>query len=254
MQPENRLRNVVVGDHVEIITSNKKLSKGYVKLIAKSAKSDNVNVILHNGRIGKVIHIIPRGDEPKKQILKETQYNENKENFCEGVMRANVIPKTVQSFLNSEGGYLNIGIKDSGTVAERFVGIEKDLKYIGRNLKNPTNGKLCDKYEQSIMDSLDKYLESDTAIGPLLEITFERICDVQIARIRISPSPKPWFFRQYGNKLFDVMDKGKVVERRKIDNFYVRSGPGKKPLETMSEFYKYAKDHWNFTEMVERHG
>ncbi len=254
MQLESQLNDVAIGDYVEIITSNNEFYEGYVKLIAKPAKPGNVRVALDTGKIGKVKRIIPnKNEELEKRILIEDQYNENKPNFRQEYMKTDEIPHAVQSFLNSEGGYLNIGIKDDGPVADRFAGIEEDLK-CSHNPESKTNDKLCDEYRSRIMDSLDKYLESDTALGPLVDITFVWIRNVQIARIRVKSSPKPWFFKHYNKTkpiYFDVKF-GKFSTKRKLDDFYVRSGPRRAQLETMSDFYQYAKDHWNLIE-VEKH-
>ena len=107
--------NVHIDDYVEIMLFLKPtdLFEGEVfKVLSKNKKDPSE--ILTNGDKDRVIQIINSEDMIKKKIMSEDQYTENKEIFSEDVMQHEVIPKTIQSFLNSEGDYLYIGIKDTG--------------------------------------------------------------------------------------------------------------------------------------------
>ena len=67
-----------------------------------------------------VVQVINSIEIIKNRIMREDQYTENKSRFGEDIMRHNVIPKTIQSFLNSEGGYLYIGIGDTGEIKRKI--------------------------------------------------------------------------------------------------------------------------------------
>ena len=239
---------VCVGDQVEIIllSNHTKQSSGEVFKILFNDDPNKIVVVLKNGDKGRVIRIINSMDVIKKRIMTEGQYTENKEKFGESVMRDKVIPQTVQSFLNSEGGYLYIGIKDTGELDQRLVGLGYDFELIDPE-HNTTNDKLCDELERKIMDSLYKHLESTAQMGQLVKIHFVDIDDVQIVEIEIKPSPQPWFFKHITKKnkpkQFDLCFDDEKTSRS-LDDFYIRFGGAKKLLETHSEFYKYAKSHF----------
>ena len=108
------------------------------KVLSEKDDPKGVIVILENGKKGHVIQIVNSAEIIKRRILSENQYSENKEVFGAPVMKTKVIPQTIQSFLNSEGGYLYIGIKDTGTLEERLVGLTFDRETIenGRRAKD----------------------------------------------------------------------------------------------------------------------
>ena len=239
--------SIHVGDYVRIrVWSNPaQNSEGSVY---KIVKMDNPPiVILRNGQKGEVIQIINSEDKIKERIMSEGQYVENKENFGNNIMCTNVIPHTVQSFLNSEGGYLYIGIRDTGNLNERLVGLDYDFKLIKGDRELPRD-KLCDMLERRILSSLDKYLESEASLGPLVQIRFVYVCSVQLIEVNIKKSPKPWFYRNItkSNKLkqFELHWNNKMLREQIIDDFYIREGGGKKLLQTHKEFYTYAKDRF----------
>lgn len=236
-----------LGDRVKIATwtNPARHSEGSIYKIVSS--DDLPVVILKNGDKGRVIHIINSENAIKERIMSEDQYTENKENFGEDVMCSNVIPHTVQSFLNSEGGYLYIGVKDTGGLKERLVGLDYDFDLI-RGSENIANDKLCDVMGRRIMSSLGRYLESEANLGPLVQIKFVHVCGVQITEIKIGKSPKPWFYRHISKsnkpQQFELHFNNKVIGQRILDDFYIREGGGKKLLQTHNEFYTYAKDHF----------
>lgn len=241
-------KNFIVhqGDHVRISLRKdpSQHSEGEVLRIQSDKDPSKITVVLQNGDSGTVIDVINSLEIIKKRILAEGQYTENKENFGERVMRTDVIPKTVQSFLNSEGGYLYIGIRDVGDIHDRLVGLDYDFELLKSKTENPSIDKLCDMLETQIMDTLAKYLTSDAALGTLLKINFPKIQDMLIVEIIINKSPHPWFFRNLTksnkDRKFEIQtDNGR--EERTLDDFYIRRGNSKKRLDTLKEFYDYAK-------------
>ena len=186
--------DVHVGDEVEITLSSNptKRSEGVVARVFPDSGRDKITVLLKNGDKGHLISVKNSEEMVKKRIMRENQHAENKECFYEDVMRGEVIPQTVQSFLNSEGGYLYVGVRDTGTLKERLVGLGRDFEQISGH-EDMANDKLCDMLERKMMAALDKRLESDTALGPLVEIRFVHVSNTQIAEIKITRSTKPWF-------------------------------------------------------------
>ncbi|MDI1495634.1 MAG: hypothetical protein K8823_942 [Cenarchaeum symbiont of Oopsacas minuta] len=236
--------DVHVGDYVKISLRNDPTmySKGEVFKKTSEKDSANISVVLKNGAAGTVIQVINSIEIIKKRIMREDQYTENKSRFGEDVMRHNVIPKTVQSFLNSEGGYLYIGIRDTGELKERLIGLDYDFNRIDHSTKKLSNDKLCDKLGINIMDSLEKYLKSNISLGPLIKIIFREIFNIQFIEIIIKKSPQPWFFKNMRNGkevLFDIHRNDGTVDKRRLDEFYIRSGGSKKRLETHEEFHNY---------------
>ncbi len=243
-------KDVHVGDRVDIalLSDPACFSSGIVHMVLSNPDSDKTVVILKDGKKGRVVSVTDSESVIRERIMREDQYAENKEKFSEKIMRGKVIPMTVQSFLNSEGGHLYIGVKDTGTLVERLVGLEFDFEQI-EDHQNMTNDKLCDKLEQKIMDSLDDNLESDVPLGPLVAIRFIRVNGVQVAEINIKRSSKPWFFlnKTKGNKpkTFDLFFNNEKVDQRTLDDFYIRLGGGKKRLSTHAEFYKYSRGRFS---------
>ncbi len=241
--------NVNVGDYVEIIllSDPRKTSTGRVSHILVDPTSNKITVLLDNGDKGRVIQIMNSEKIIEERIMYEDQYTENKANFSEKVMSTMVIPKTVQSFLNSDGGYLYIGVGDTGTLTERLIGLDYDFSHITDH-KNKSNYTLCDELERKIMDALDKYLDSDTALGSLVNIRFVYVLEVQIIEIKIKSSTKPWFFRNLNkaNKPLKFVISSNDTEKheRVLDDFYIRQGGSKKMLSTHREFYTYVLDHF----------
>ena len=241
--------DVQVGDYAEIMLSSDhtRTSSDVVWRIFPPSGNDWTTVLLENGDRGRVIQVINSEELTMQRIMREDQHTENKANFSEYVMRHKVIPQTVQSFLNSEGGYLYIGVVDTGTPEERLVGLDYDFGEIDGH-ESMTNDKRCDILKRSIMDALGKHLESDTALGPLVDIRLVQISGTHIVEIKILQSPKPWFFRYFikGNRpqVFKIQHNDGKVEERELDDFYIRRGDSKKILSTHKEFYKYAVDHF----------
>ena len=244
--------DVVVGAYVEITLAINpaERSKGKVSRILSGLGSDRTTVVLTNGDKGDVTRVIRSTAIIRERIMAEGQTTENKENFGEAVMREKVIPQTVQSFLNSDGGYLYIGVKDTGSLMERLVGLDYDFGQI-KGSENMANDKLCDKLERKIISTLEKYLSPSTGIGSLVHVSFIKIEDVQIAEILVRPSSKPRFFRHLtkGNKekQFDLYFKKEKMGARVLDDFYIRGGGSKKLLGTHEKFYEYAMERFGKT-------
>ncbi len=241
--------HVVPGDRVTIIShAGEKIETvtGDVWKI-KHFDTDKAIVVLKDGHQGIVIQVENNEKIIKNRIMVENQYSENKENFGEEIMRTSTIPKAVQAFLNSDGGYLYIGIRDSGTLKEKLVGLDYDLKLL--NKPDESVDKLKDRLELKIMNTLEKYLTSATSIGSLVKINFPVIDGVSILEITIKKSPTPWFYTLLTNKnkirKYKLEDEDGNIIERELDGFYIRRGGSKIPLTMHKDVLEYVIDHFS---------
>ena len=241
---------VCIGDYVEIRVELEGNSRGTVYEIL--SQTDPPRVRLLNGDTGYVVRIINSEVKILQRIMNEDQNTENKECFGEEIMRNKVIPQTVQSFLNSEGGRLYIGVKDTGELNDRLVGLNYDFEMLDSS--NKTNDRLCDLLKMQIINSLDKYLHSEMSLGELVNVEVVSVREVQLVEVRIKKSPVPWFYRHISKngkvKQFEICINGKQVQQRALDDFYIRQGNGKKILDTHEKFYTYIKAHYQNQQLV----
>jgi len=251
MDDPTKLSDIHIGVHVKIclLSNPKEFSEGIVyRILSEDDDPQGIIVVLENGKKGRTVQIMNSEEIIEHRILDENQYSENKENFGEDVMKYEVIPKTVQSFLNSEGGFLYIGVKDTGTLEERLVGLDFDRKLIEKSKgQKLSDDKFLDHLEMEINDVLNKFLSSSAPIGPLISINFPKIKGKLISEIHISKSIDPFFFkhltRKNSPKRFELKFNNETVGQRSVDDFYIRTGGKKKLLETHEEFYIYVKNH-----------
>lgn len=238
------------GDYVKIMRQNGiEHSEGEVSHVLSSSDPSKVSVVLTNGDSGTVIQIINSDRTIEQRIMMpENQYSENKDTFGKEIMYSDVIPKTVQSFLNSGGGYLYIGVRDTGDLNSKLVGLGYDFRLLDPDSSGITNDKLCDLFATRVMDSLAKYLTSRATLGELIKINFPTIQNIQIAEIVIKKSSQPWFFRNISKnnkeKKFQITFSGERIDDRNLDDFYIRCGNSKKRLDTCKEFYEYAVERF----------
>ena len=227
---------------IALLSNPAKQSKGEIFRVL-SGDPEKTIVVLANGDKGRVIRMINSEDAIKKRIMAEGQHAENKESFGDGIMRHDVIPKTVQSFLNSDGGYLYIGIRDTGELPDRVVGLDHDFKIIDPEYDGTQDDKMCDTLQMRIMDALERHLESRAALGELIRIGFPTVFGTRIAEVVIKRSPRPWFFRHITKnnkeKKFEIRFNNETVDEKILDDFYIRHGNSKKRLDTHREFYDY---------------
>jgi predicted HTH transcriptional regulator len=231
------------------------------KVIIVHSKVDNPNgieVSIDGGIIGNVVEVLNSPEIVKDKILNETHYIENKDCFTEPVMKNEVIPKTIQSFLNSCGGSLFIGVNDDAkTIEEKIIGLKFDRDhYEEESNGSMSDDKFKDKLRSELEQSLDANLSSKTRLGPLLDYEWHNIDGKIILEIIIPSSKNPIFYKHIqrsGKK------KGKHVEfavgvtqnnnfqmhdQRQLDDFYIRDGSRKILITTFEEFTAYYCDHF----------
>jgi len=250
MNDHTKLSNIRIGMTVRIkIVNDASESEGQVfKVFSKNDDPDGILVLLEGGRIGNVIKIINSPEIIKKRILSETQNSENKSNFYQPVMQNEVIPKTIQSFLNADGGYLYIGVKDDAPPEEKIIGLDEDRKTLEERYGKLSDDKFSDKFRSDVEKTLDKFLASDASFGSLLDFDFPVIDGKMLLQIDVKRSPAPVFYKclNRNNKetVFEICLNGNEVTRRRLDEFHYRDGSRKRHCETFEEYHEYHNQHF----------
>ena len=235
-------------------------------------------VKLRNGKDGLIYKISSHHDDPdgivvityegqedhvvfasiKEDIRAETQHTENKDSFLSDIMKTKVIPLTIQSFLNSEGGRLYIGVQDGWVDGQQIVGLdsekqlleeefkenfEKDKKNSGKNPPEYSFADFRDDYEMQIREKVGKYLTSDMHLQPLLFFDFPKVNGTTILQITIDPSKKPVFYKNLNTKNKQITYAIPGLGDRTLDTFAYRSGNKKDYCYTSEDFFKYCMNH-----------
>ena len=132
-------------------------------------------------------------------------------------MLETVVVKTVAAFANSDGGYLLVGVDDSGMP----LGLDNDYASL--------NGDR-DRFELHLRNLLNKYFDK-AFVANCITITFPIVGNNEVCQIDVSPSSKPCLVKINGSH-------GAVHEK-----FYVRSGNSSQEL-SMSEFDSYRAERF----------
>ena len=147
--------------------------------------------------------------ERKSSFRYDTKLKQSNQKLLE-----KIIAKTIQAFMNADGGTLFIGVDDDGNV----LGLLEDYKTLKK--------KNSDGFELELRQSLEKYLH-DKIVNELIQINFHNVEEREICEIIIKKSPKP----------IVLTDEGK-------QEFYVRIGNSSKPY-SFTEFYEYCNRRFN---------
>jgi predicted HTH transcriptional regulator len=119
--------------------------------------------------------------------------------------------KTINAFMNSEGGTLVMGVEDDGNI----YGLERDIA-----LTKNSN----DRFEQLLVSLVSDGMGTTTA--PNFRIRFEEIGEKSVCVVDVERSPEPVFMKS---------DKGKA--------FYIRVGNTSRALDH-EETLKYVEANW----------
>lgn len=227
--------------HVKIALQKKQKESDYEEGIVKEILSeedydkDGIEVELDTGYIGRIKEIIDT-DDTESEILQRIQQREDttlekKETFAYDVNEEKrndqlkkVVCTAVASMLNTQGGYVYVGVNDDGLP----IGLERDFSLI-------TGGGNNDQLEIQIRASLNKYLSNYETVSHFIEITFPSVKGIEICEIKIKPSSEPIFLK---TTIHPVSINNSNKDRH-FDDFYIRDGNGKRLLETHQEFLRY---------------
>lgn len=238
---------IIRGINVDIIdsTDGQKYSGIVDKIISNSDDPKGIVVLIRNGREGHIINIKNSDDDVISRILAEDHFADNKLDFLADVMKKIAIPQVVQSFLNADGGWVYIGVRDDApTLEEKLVGLESEKAEMEKKHGTMTWRKFEDEYVTQINDALNKRLSTEANLGKLVDPKLRELQGKKILEIYIKPSPSPVFYKFLNSnnkvRVFKLDIDGKSTDRV-LDEFHYRHGSGKKDCQTGDELYSYLK-------------
>lgn len=171
---------------------------------------------------GKVLNQAPQIPITLTEILKQPEH-QNVEfksslrwDFKEGKvnkMMEKQIMKTVASFLNSDGGYLVIGVDDQ----KNIVGLAKDMA----TLRKPD----LDSFENHFNNIFHSMIGAD--LRQFVNLTYSRAGDSHCCIVSVTPSSNPAYLKHDDD-----------------EEFYVRTGNSTTSLK-LSEAQRYIKNRFS---------
>lgn len=212
-----------IKDQILEIVDEEDVNVNGIEVLSKRGFYGNVKEIFESDELEDIKKRISSREDHQIEC-KETFHFDVKENKKNKERNLDVV-KAVVSFLNSDGGYVYIGVEDNGPI----IGLERDYSVMDKDGNN-------DVFERQIRGSLEANLTNySTVLECTKKITFPKIDGIEICQIRVEPSPIPIFFKAQN---VIVESKGKRISRQ-IDLFYVRQGNSKHLVETMASFYEH---------------
>jgi uncharacterized protein YwbE/predicted HTH transcriptional regulator len=198
--------------------------------------SDGIRVTLNTGSIGNVKELV--GPENSIELIqkrlkdRENLFVEKKSTFSYDVVLdgrndylQTVAAIAVSSFLNTDGGFVYLGVSDDGVP----LGLDLDYSLMS---SRPNNDGLEDK----IRNSFSKILGNNIELQQCLSYNFPIIDNKEICEIHVKPSKKPIFLQA---KKCTVIIDDKHKPQRWIDDFYIRRGNSHYLIEKNSELFEY---------------
>ena len=228
------------GAKVEVITRDKRTVSGTVEEIGvRRNESKGLMVVLKTGEIGRVSKIIDskikteieslvkKGESYSIEFKSEALWSLTYKNQDIDVSKSYdlrtfkqktskvIIAKSIDAFINSDGGTLVIGVKEKKSESGyEIVGIEKDLE----KLKQLEKDYSLDGYKRMIIDDIIRpYFPSKiyNSLNKHLSIVFEEINNKIVCLIKINPASTKVFLSLEGRKIFMIRTE---TESRQIQD------------------------------------
>lgn len=176
-----------------------------------SSEKKEENVVLADGIKLNVSELIENGENEKVEFKSSLCYDYKKNNKSKDVEFS--VAKSVAAFLNSNGGYLFMGVKDNKTI----LGIEKDFSVLNKATE--------DAFELHFTNIINKYLGAENR--PCVTMRFAEIDDKTISIVIIPKrGPREVYLTLEGQPFF-----------------FIRSGNSSQPLD-VKQATIYIKEHW----------
>ena len=211
------------------------------KISSAEFEPDGTKVELKNGSIGNLQFI--SHSENDIQLIKnrlgsrENQIVERKSTFAFDIDQNSpndslktVLAIAVVSLMNSDGGFVYVGVKDDGTP----IGLDHDYSLIKRSDN--------DGFEDVLKQFFPKVLTDKMSQQKCLRYSFPIIDGIEICEIHVKPSTTPIFIQpKFGNVSYEGKKElvCEAVKHRVFEDFYIRRGNGHYLVEKYSEFYEY---------------
>lgn len=234
------MEEVNKGTRVEILTRDKRTVCGTVEEVGvRRNESKGLMVVLKNGDIGRVTKIIDgkikteveslikKGESYSIEFKSEALWSLTYKNQDIDVSKSYdlrtykqktskvIIAKSIDAFINSDGGTLVIGIKEKKSESGyEVVGIEKDLE----KLKQLGKDFSLDGYKRMIIDDIMRpYFPYKiyNSLNKNLSIMFEEHDGKIVCLIKINPSNTKVFLNLEGRKIFMIRTE---TESRQIQD------------------------------------
>jgi len=157
--------------------------------------------------------MIAEGEGPNIEFKASLRWDIDKK--CVNPELEFMVAKEIAGFLNSEGGYILIGISDD----RKILGLKHDYKTLGKK-------KDRDEFQLKLVQVVNNHIGAGNAA--FWKIKFPIIENLEICMIIIEKSPEPVFLKRKG---------------KKQEDFFIRQGSSTNPL-TMSEFHKYISNRF----------
>ena len=158
---------------------------------------EGIEVEISTGQIGNIKEIIETDSEDSlrnRLTNREDHYTERKETFGFDVKenkknkeRNLDVVKAVVSFMNSDGGFVYIGVHDDGAI----IGLERDYQCMEEGKRDN------DQFERQIRQSLSKNLTNESIVSECTKnIKFPQFNGIEICEIQVKKSPGPIFSKR----------------------------------------------------------
>jgi len=175
------------------------------------SSEEKEDTILPDGTKINVAELIENGENEKVEFKSSLCYDFQKNNKSQDVELA--VAKSVAAFLNSNGGYLLIGVKDDKTI----LGLEEDFSM----LKKATT----DSFELHFTNIVNKYLGAENR--PCVTMRFAEIGGKMVSVVVVPKrGPREAYLTFEGEPFF-----------------YIRSGNSSQPLD-VKQATTYIQEHW----------
>ena len=222
LRPE--LRAIILTEYEDVESAVSSMKLGALDYVPKHTANlinvlkERVQEALDADSVNKsseptIEHLIRSGESATLEFKSTLRWDLVGQKTSKEVERAAL--KTIAAFMNSDTkSDLLIGVSDDGTV----IGLQPDFEVSG-------NKKNRDAFENFLMSRIVQAFGKDCA--PLIRITFHRLQGKDVCDIKVSPSPKPVFFKD---------EKG--------EHLFVRTGNSTRSLTTR-EAIEYCRIRWN---------
>lgn len=183
------------------------LLRHYDEVVRNSSKSPEVP---HEMGDVPAIDLVAGGETDKVEFKSSLIWDYRKKQPSKEMKIA--VARAISSFMNSEGGFLLIGIDNERNI----LGLDNDLAQGHRS---------HDEFQLTFTNAINNYLGKVNR--PLVNIHVEKVDNKDVAIVRVRRSPHPVYLKCEG----------------KEEEFYIRSGNSSQKLE-VSEAAQYVKEHW----------
>lgn len=156
-----------------------------------------------------ITDLISRGESFVLEFKSTLQWDASRNEQNKGLRLASL--KSVNAFMNSQGGTLLIGVEDNGDI----YGLDRDLSLTKRSK---------DRFEQLLTSLIADSMGTTTA--PYFHVRYEDVGEKSVCVVDVEHSPEPVFMKS---------DRGKA--------FYIRVGNTSRALDH-EEALKYVEANW----------